>query len=229
MTSLRLEPGDRLRFSRATTSRVLRLTNTGGAYVAFKVKTTVLKAYAVRPSSGTLAPGAHQDVCINLNSTSDPAQVQTHRFLVVAIPVKSADALSREEWEAVDKSSIQEQRLGVVWEERQEEEPARTGYEANAAPAVVTGLGGIAEEAAPGQPVQDEAEMVARYNEVYRYKRDVENTCQKLDEELTGLRNRRDLRGASGAVGDGRFSCGVLLMALIVAISAYVYALPATG
>ncbi|CAK0844437.1 unnamed protein product [Prorocentrum cordatum] len=74
MTSLRLEPGDRLRFSKATTSRVLRLTNTSGAHVAFKVKTTVLKAYAVRPSAGTLGPGAHQDVCVNLNSTSDPAQ-----------------------------------------------------------------------------------------------------------------------------------------------------------
>jgi len=233
MTSLRLEPGDRLRFSKATTSRVLRLTNTSGAHVAFKVKTTVLKAYAVRPSAGTLGPGAHQDVCVNLNSTSDPAQIQTHRFLVVAVPVKSADAVSREEWDAFDKGSIQEQRLSVTWEEKQEEEPERTVYEVNAASAVVAGSGAVAEayskQPAPGQGVQSEAEMVARYNEVYRYKRDVEETCRRLEEELLGLRSGRGSRGASGAAGGCRLSCIVLLTAVIVAISAYLYAPQTTG
>merc|ERR1711957_415267 len=99
---------------------------------------------------------------------------------------------------------------------------------ANAAPAVVAHSSAIAESHSKQPAPVSEEEMVARYNEVHRYKCDVEETCQKLDEELTGLRSVRESRGAPGAAGDGMFSSGVLLMAAIVAISAYLYALRAT-
>jgi DNA-directed RNA polymerase I, II, and III subunit RPABC2 len=94
---------------------MLKVTNTTSSAVAFKVKTTAPKNYLVKPSAGVLAANGDAEIKITLNKqTSDPS-ANNDRFLVQAVKSSTGKDLTKEEWQAVEKSSVQELRLHVVF------------------------------------------------------------------------------------------------------------------
>lgn len=180
MTLLRVEPEDTLRVVPGSKAhpRILRLTNRSSDHVAYKVKTTAPKAYEVKKSSGTIKPRDSRDVEIILQDegANDPAQVNSHRFLVQAASVESPDALTKEAWAALamDKEAIQEQRLNVVLETARET-PSNTPTNAPAAPS--------------GVRAESEMELRVKYDELVQYKELLDKETRSLQEKLAALRN----------------------------------------
>ena len=114
---------------------LLKLKNTSGASVAFKVKTTAPKNYLVKPSAGVIGANGTAEVKITLNKqTSDPS-ANNDRFLVQAVKSESGKELTKEEWSVVDKAAIQELRLHVVFTGGQQSSaPAPAALDKNATP-----------------------------------------------------------------------------------------------
>jgi len=129
MALFSLEPGANLYFCKTplltSPRQTLKVTNLHSTNIAFKVKLTAAKSYIVRPASGTLKPRESRDVEIALLPTGC-GQANNHRFLVQAVPVASDDNVSREDWREFDNDAIQELRLGVVLEERDDSEEYRS-------------------------------------------------------------------------------------------------------
>lgn len=102
-------------FSQTKTEH-LHLENISSTNVAFKVKTTALKAYLVRPSSHVLHPGESVNVQIMLQRMSEVPPNGQHRFLVQALQTTEDAIDSREQWFMLARQNpIQEYRLAVVF------------------------------------------------------------------------------------------------------------------
>lgn len=98
--------------------RLLTLRNTTSGNVAFKVKTTALKAYLVRPSNAVLLPGESKDVQIMLQKLSEKPKNHEHRFLVQAMATSEAEISSKDAWAEMQRTTqMQEYRLSVVFAE----------------------------------------------------------------------------------------------------------------
>merc|ERR1712232_1124144 len=115
---IQLEPKFTLQFNKSAsgeTKQTLKLTNNSGGLVAFKVKTTAPKAYLVRPSSGTLKLRETQEVQIILqtNNAESNAGLNNNKFLVQAVQVQRAEAVTKEQWAEFPKDQIQETKLSV--------------------------------------------------------------------------------------------------------------------
>merc|ERR1712194_950216 len=97
-------------------TRKLTLENISGGNVAFKVKTTALKAYLVRPSNAVLLPGETKEVSIMLQKQTERPKNYDHRFLVQAYSTTDTEVSTKEAWVALQRSSrLQEFRLSVVF------------------------------------------------------------------------------------------------------------------
>eukprot|EP01066_Platyproteum_vivax_P001876 Platyproteum_vivax@DN12343_c0_g1_i1.p1 len=92
----------------------LRIENTTSSRVAFKIKTTAPKTYLVKPSTGLLDDREAKTVEIILQPLKElPKEACSDRFLVQATKTTNSEPLSREEWNQVEKSDIQDLRLSV--------------------------------------------------------------------------------------------------------------------
>uniref|UniRef100_A0A7S2MM68 MSP domain-containing protein n=1 Tax=Alexandrium andersonii TaxID=327968 RepID=A0A7S2MM68_9DINO len=214
MTLLQLEPDNTLYFCKTpmTTSphKILKLTNLHSGNVAFKVKTTAPKAYLVRPSSGTLRKGEHQEVQIILQPTgTDAGQPNNHRFLVQAVPVSSNEAVNRDQWAEFTKEAIQELRLNVVLEEKEGEpqagnKPTESYTNAPAALAATT----------PGQ--EQPGDLKVKYDELVQYTLMLEKEKKKLEADMASL---KDQKGAPAAEGFSKAQ--VILVAILAFLLSY--------
>lgn len=180
MSLLTLDPDTTLYFNKtsATTSpsRVLKITNTSNGFVAFKVKTTAPKAYLVRPSSGTLKPKEQNQVQIIVQTGEYNVQ---DRFLVQAVPVQDGGPVQREAFNNFTKDQLQEQKLAVVVEECESEEPNKAGGAA--------GFGTGGNDAKTGVAVGDGATLQVKYDELVNYTLTLEKEKKKLDADLAAL------------------------------------------
>ncbi|KNE70340.1 hypothetical protein AMAG_14479 [Allomyces macrogynus ATCC 38327] len=95
--SIKLDPPVRLSFQRPFTNGctvTLAITNRDDATVAFKVKTTALKQYCVRPNSGTIGPREAMKLDIILQPTTADLPLGfkcKDRFLVQSIKLMPAE------------------------------------------------------------------------------------------------------------------------------------------
>ncbi|KAI1081208.1 VAMP-associated protein [Whalleya microplaca] len=101
-------------------SEVLRLRNPNTHPVAFKVKTTAPKQYCVRPNSGRVEPGKEVEVSVILQAMKQEPPLDTKcrdKFLVqsVAITGDKEFANLASIWDGIDKSSVQEKKIRVVF------------------------------------------------------------------------------------------------------------------
>ncbi|KAI0595910.1 PapD-like protein [Biscogniauxia sp. FL1348] len=121
--SVEIDPQE-LAFHRPFTvevSEVLRIKNPNTHPVAFKVKTTAPKQYCVRPNSGRVEPGKEVEVAVILQAMKQEPPPDTKcrdKFLVqsVAITGDKEFANLASIWDAMDKSSIQEKKIRVVFQ-----------------------------------------------------------------------------------------------------------------
>jgi hypothetical protein len=180
---------------------MLKLKNTSSSAVAFKVKTTAPKNYLVKPSAGVIAANSDADIKITLNKqTSDPS-ANNDRFLVQAVKSVSGKELTKEEWQALDKSAVQELRLHVVFSGS----AASPGTSAviSVAPAV------IAKDATPEQVRAKYDELMAMYTQMEKDKR-------KVESELDGC--KLQLKKKASVDVKGGFSTIQLIVAMLLAV-----------
>lgn len=207
MTLLTLEPDSTLYFNKTSStallSRVLKLTNSSNGFVAFKVKTTAPKSYLVRPANGTLKPKESQEIQI-FQQTAAQANDSTHatpdRFLVQAAAVRSGEPAKKEDWNQFTKEQLQEAKLNVVVEEREEEKESKAG-KAGAR------FGDAGRR--PG-PAGEGATLQVKYDELVNYTLTLEKEKKRADADLAALAPK----ATAGAKG---FSLMALLMAVTIA------------
>jgi hypothetical protein len=179
---------------------MLKVKNTSSSPVAFKVKTTAPKNYLVKPSAGVIAANGDADIKITLNKqTSDPS-ANNDRFLVQAVKSSTGKELTKEEWQAVDKSAIQELRLHVLFTSG-----AASGVAAAAPSAPVA----IAKDASPEQVRAKYDELVAMYAQLEKDKR-------KSDSELDNC--KLQLKKRPAVESRGGFSTIQLIVAMLLAV-----------
>jgi hypothetical protein len=178
---------------------MLKVTNTTSSAVAFKVKTTAPKNYLVKPSAGVLAPSGDAEIKITLNKqTSDPS-ANNDRFLVQAVKSATGKDLTKEEWQAVDKSSVQELRLHVVF----------GGSALSAASSMVTAPVAIAKDATPEQ-------VRAKYDELVSLYAQMEKDKKRIESELDNC--RLQIKKKPVAEMKGGFSTIQLIVAMLLAV-----------
>jgi DNA-directed RNA polymerase I, II, and III subunit RPABC2 len=177
---------------------MLKVKNSSPAAVAFKVKTTAPKNYLVKPSAGAIAPGGSMDIKITLNKqTSDPSS-NNDRFLVQAVKSDSGKELTKEEWQAVDKSAVQELRLHVV-------------FTAGASASVVSS---VAEPAvlAKDAPVE---EVRGKYEELVTAFNRLNDQKKQVDTQLSTCKSQLSKKGVDAR---GGFSTIQLIIAMLLAV-----------
>ncbi|KAI0405990.1 putative integral ER membrane protein Scs2 [Xylaria palmicola] len=120
--SVEIEPQE-LGFHRPFTVEVqehLKIKNPGTQPVAFKVKTTAPKQYCVRPNSGRVEPNREVEVQVILQAMKQeppPGTKCRDKFLVqsVAITPDKDFANLASIWDTIDKGSVQEKKIRVVF------------------------------------------------------------------------------------------------------------------
>eukprot|EP00392_Amoebophrya_sp_AT5.2_P014701 g14862.t1 len=118
---LRITPAREISFSgtnfgEETHATKLVLENVSEENVAFKVKTTALKAYLVRPSQSVLQAGEKVEVQIMLQRLTEIPANHRHRFLVQAVATRETNLNSREAWpQLIQDNPVQEFKLSVVF------------------------------------------------------------------------------------------------------------------
>ena len=176
---------------------ILKVKNTSTSGVAFKVKTTAPKNYLVKPSAGAIAANGSIDIKITLNKqTTDPSG-NNDRFLVQAVKSETGKELTKEEWQGIDKSAIQELRLHVVF----------SG--ASAGPSIVS--------AAAPQPASKDAtpeQVRVKYDELVSYCAKLEKDKQRVESELESCKKQK----RSTVEARGGFSTIQLIIAMMLAV-----------
>ena len=177
---------------------MLKLKNTSSSAAAFKVKTTAPKNYLVKPSAGVLSANGTTEIKITLNKqTSDPSG-NNDRFLVQAVKSDNGKELTKDEWQAVDKSSVQELRLHVVF--------SSGGSSAGqAAPAPMP----VGKDASPDQ-------VRAKYDELVLYCSQVEKEKRRVEAELDSMKGQ--MRKKAVVQASGGFSTIQLIVAMLLAV-----------
>ncbi|KAI1211778.1 VAMP-associated protein [Annulohypoxylon truncatum] len=104
----------------AEISETLRIKNPNTHPVAFKVKTTAPKQYCVRPNSGRVEPGKEVEVSVILQAMKQepPADAKCRdKFLVQSVPITGDKEFANlaSIWDGIEKSSIQEKKIRVVF------------------------------------------------------------------------------------------------------------------
>ncbi|KAI0851268.1 VAMP-associated protein [Daldinia vernicosa] len=104
----------------AEVSEVLRIRNPNSHPVAFKVKTTAPKQYCVRPNSGRVEPGKEVEVSVILQAMKQEPPPDTKcrdKFLVQSVPITGDKEFANlaSIWDGIEKSSIQEKKIRVIF------------------------------------------------------------------------------------------------------------------
>jgi DNA-directed RNA polymerase I, II, and III subunit RPABC2 len=218
MNLLTLSPDNTLVLSRedgtGTHKRSLKLKNPGEGTVAFKVKTTQPKSYIVRPSTGVLKSKEEQEVTIVLQGAeTNPNEIASHRFLVQAAKVDdNKDVVSKEEWSTFSKDSIQEQRLNVSIDVKEEAPAKATTSQAQSRSSALPAYDGR-------QGGAEQGDLKTKYDELVAYTLMLEKEKKKLEEEAASLKSAN-----SGSAGNQSGSFSMLshfLVAVVVFLLAY--------
>lgn len=112
---LRLSPAVELIFGQSDGDRrcVIVLDNVTKNPVAYKVRTTAPDKYRVKPSSGSLEPGAGVDILVSLHGGSQASPQD--RFLLMAAEMEAAVAGDNQDlaqlWKEIPKDKVMEHRL----------------------------------------------------------------------------------------------------------------------
>lgn len=118
MSYLKLTPDDRFEFPEypeQAQKQPLRLRNVTSEHIAFKVKTTMPRAYVVQPSTGILSPGKQVEVIITLGATEDSGG-SGHKFLVQSCVVDGPDDMpTSEDWRTMPREEVQDVQLPVLF------------------------------------------------------------------------------------------------------------------
>ncbi|EFP06165.1 hypothetical protein CRE_05839 [Caenorhabditis remanei] len=108
-TLLQVTPNGELKFTRSTSgvfTASMTLKNTSSEPVCFKVKTTALKQYCVRPNTGLLSQGESQRIVVILCGEI-PSVADAHTFTVLSCAPPAGNIQDFESiWENVDPSKI---------------------------------------------------------------------------------------------------------------------------
>ncbi|KAI1454512.1 VAMP-associated protein [Annulohypoxylon moriforme] len=104
----------------AEITETLRIKNPNTHPVAFKVKTTAPKQYCVRPNSGRVEPGKEVEVSVILQAMKQEPPVDAKcrdKFLVQSVPITGDKEFANlaSIWDGIEKSSIQEKKIRVVF------------------------------------------------------------------------------------------------------------------
>jgi DNA-directed RNA polymerase I, II, and III subunit RPABC2 len=177
---------------------MLKVKNVSSSAAAFKVKTTAPKNYLVKPSAGVIPANGDCEIKITLNKqTSDPS-ANNDRFLVQAVKTPSGKDLTKEEWQAVDKASVQELRLHVVFSD---------SAVSAAAPAAVAA---ISKDATPEQ-------VRAKFDELVTVVSQLEKDKKRLESELDTCKLQLKKKPAAADIKGG-FSTIQLIVAMLLAV-----------
>merc|ERR1712194_258291 len=164
-------------------TRKLTLENISGGNVAFKVKTTALKAYLVRPSNAVLLPGETKEVSIMLQKQTERPKNYDHRFLVQAYSTTDTEVSTKEAWVALQRSSrLQEFRLSVVFPDT---------------PVLMANQGGGSSGGDAGGPGAS-GDLKGKYDELVTYVEKLERQKQVLEQEVRALRKQGESGGSKG-------------------------------
>lgn len=122
---LRISPSDTIIFKAENEdlSGQFVLTNMDESTISFKIRTTSPEKFRVRPSSGTLAPGASQTVLIVVQPGFHIRTVSKDRFLVMSVQIPKADLTPKEladVWSNSTGSKVDEYRLKCYFPEKEE-------------------------------------------------------------------------------------------------------------
>lgn len=107
---------DGTKFDEPITS-TLTLENISDKNVAFKIKTTALRAYLVRPSSAIIKPGEKIDVQVMLQKLGEVPANYVHKFLVLGLQTDETQLANRDSWQTLSKNNdkVTEYRLAVIF------------------------------------------------------------------------------------------------------------------
>jgi len=178
---------------------ILKVSNVSSSPVAFKVKTTAPKNYLVKPSAGAIPGNGSIDIKITLNKQTTDPSANNDRFLVQAVKAPNGKELSKEEWSAIDKSSIQELRLHVVFTNQ----PSSAGAPSSVGPSPA---------AVPLDKSASADQVRAKYDELVSY-------SKRLEGELESTKSQLKKKSSSSvAVGGSGFSTLQLIIAMILAV-----------
>jgi len=138
MSLLNITPPDFLSFggtdfSQTQTKKLIVENALSDQNVAFKVKTTALKAYLVRPSSAVLRPGEKMEIAVMLQRLPEVPPNHQHRFLIQAVGTQETAIESKEAWSAMtEREKAHEYRLSVIFPDVNGTDTAQSqgGYDA---------------------------------------------------------------------------------------------------
>jgi len=117
---LQIDPAEVIRFNGLFTEIVtseLKLANPTDDQVAFKVKTTAPRRYAVRPNSGVLNAGESVVVSVMRQPFEfDPAERVRHKFMIQSVRMQPGQTLNTI-WTEVDSTQLMDTRLRVQFDD----------------------------------------------------------------------------------------------------------------
>lgn len=200
---LTINPPDCLSFGGSdfsnTQTKKLVIENNSDGNVAFKVKTTALKAYLVRPSSSVLKPGEKQEIAVMLQKLQEVPPNHQHRFLIQAVPTTETTIESKEAWQAMTEASkAQEYRLSVVF-------PDVNGSDAPA----TSGQSGGANYSQSGSG--SNRDLQSKFNELADYTKALQERREELKKEVKKLEE-------AGATSKNGYQLKHILMAMFVVL-----------
>lgn len=188
---------------------LLKVKNITATPVAFKVKTTAPKNYLVKPSTGTIPGNGTADIKITLNKQSVEPTSNSDRFLVQAVKTEGGKELTKEEWASVDKATIQELRLHVVFS-------GAAGSPGSASPVSIR-----ADAPAVPQPLGKDASpdhVREKYDELVSISGQLDKEKKRLESELEQCRVQLRKSKSISSVSAGGFSALQLFVAMVLAV-----------
>ncbi|XP_067933480.1 vesicle-associated membrane protein-associated protein A-like [Watersipora subatra] len=118
--ALKVQPEDIIQFKGSLTEVVttdVSLTNQCEEPLAFKVKTTAPRRYAVRPNSGSLTPGETLTISVMRQpADTDVPEKARHKFMIQSVKVKPGQNLATV-WTDTDPSTFMETKLRVQFDD----------------------------------------------------------------------------------------------------------------
>jgi len=193
MSLLRVSPEKEIAFKGTkfdqTITETLTLTNLSKTNIGFKVKTTALKAYLVRPSSEVIKAGEKKEVQIMLQKLSEVPANNTHRFLVQALETTLDSIENRDTWQELARTSqVEEHRLSVVFPDVNGRDGAKAPTSAN--------------------------DLKVKYEEIVKYTQRLTEQKELVTKEITTLKKQLE----SGSGGKSGYQLWHIVLCVIVSI-----------